>query len=160
MSVGHIYRYFENKDAVIVAIVDQDLQFAQETFDRMLQDPAGMPAAMLAGVEDGVVKMLDRQDAALFMEVMAEAARNPKVAQSARRHQEAVQTCMSLLFVGEDVDGSSFTSAQAVDLLMLVFSGLRIRAIQDPAADAAALAITIRAFMTQLLDAMRLSSNR
>ena len=127
MSVGHIYRYFENKDAVIVAIVEQDLELAQETIDSMLQDPAGVPAAMLAGVEDGVAKMLDRQNAALFMEVMAEAARNPKVARSARLQHEATQTCVGMLFQGDHVAGSTLTAAQAIDLLTLVFSGLRVR---------------------------------
>ena len=155
MSVGHIYRYFDNKEAVIIAIVERDLQLAKETIDRMLQDPAGVPAAMVAGVDEGVAKMLDRQDAALFMEVMAEAARNPRVAHSARQQHESAQDCLALLFKGEKVEGAtvgdgSFTSAQAVDLLTLVFSGLRVRAIQDPTADAAMLAATIKNFVSLL----------
>jgi len=151
MSVGHIYRYFENKEAVIVAIVDQDLQLAKETIDRMLQDPAGLPAAMLAGVDEGVAKMLDREDAALFMEVMAEAARNPKVAQSARLQHEAAQVCLAWLFQGKGAADGAFTSAQAIDLMSLVFSGLRVRAIQDPTADASVLATTIRALVVKLI---------
>ncbi len=150
MSVGHIYRYFENKEAVIVAIVDQDLQLAKETIDRMLQDPAGVPAAMLAGVDEGVAKMLDRGDAALFMEVMAEAARNPKVAQSARLQHEAAQNCVAWLFKNNAAADGAFTSAQAIDLMTLVFSGLRVRAIQDPTADASILAPAIRALVTSL----------
>jgi len=151
MSGGHIYRYFENKEAVIASIVAQDMQLARETFDRMMQDPAGMPAAMLAGVNEGVAKMLDRQDAALFMEVMAEAARNPKVAPSARLQHEAALDCVGSMFKDRVADGGRFTSAQAVDLLTLVFSGLRFRAIQDHGADAASLALTIRAFAADLM---------
>jgi AcrR family transcriptional regulator len=157
MSVGHIYRYFENKEAVIAAIVDEDLKSARETMARMTQDPAGVPAAILAGVDEGVAKMLDRADAALFLEVMAEAARNPKIAESAQLQHQSMRECLSWLFEGPPRPGARFSPRQAMDLMNLVFMGLRVRAIQDPGAKVADLVPTIRAFMAELTGAPDLS---
>ena len=151
MSVGHIYRYFDNKEAVITAIVAQDLEQARETIGEMLQDPTGVRAAMVAGVDRGVAKMLDRMDAALFLEVMAEAARHPKIAESARLQHEATRTCVGWLFDDGQVPPGRFTAAQAVDLMTLVFSGLRIRAIQDPDANVAELTETVRTLVRELI---------
>jgi AcrR family transcriptional regulator len=155
MSVGHIYRYFENKEAVIAAIVEEDLDQQRETINTMLQDPAGVRAAMVAKVDTGVAKMLDRMDAALFLEVMAEAARHPKIAESARLHHEAAQMCVGWLFEDNAAPSGRFTAAQATDLMTLVFSGLRIRAIQDPDADVVALTETVRALVSELIGAPR-----
>ena len=151
MSVGHIYRYFDNKEAVITAIVGQDLEQARETIDEMLQDPTGVRAAMVAGVDRGVAKMLDRMDAALFLEVMAEAARHPKIAESARLQHEATKMCVGWLFEDGRVPPGRFTAVQAVDLMTLVFSGLRIRAIQDPDADVTELTETVRTLVRELI---------
>jgi TetR/AcrR family transcriptional repressor of uid operon len=151
MSVGHIYRYFDGKEALISAIVERDLDEARDIFERMLNDPAGAPAAFLKGVGDGVAKMLDRQRAALFLEVMAEAARSPKIAISARRQHEAALTCVGALFADGREPCTRFSPAQAVDLMTLVFSGLRLRAIQDPEADVDVLTATIRTFLADLL---------
>ena len=151
MSVGHIYRYFDSKEAVIAAIVERDLEEARTLIEGMLQDPAGAPAAMLAAVGDGVAKMLDRPSAALFLEVMAEAARSPKIAVSARRQHEAALACVGSLFADGREPRARYSVAQAVDLMTLIFSGLRLRAIQDPEADADALAATIRTFLADLL---------
>jgi AcrR family transcriptional regulator len=153
MSVGHIYRYFENKEAIIAAIVEEDLQQARETIARITEDPAGLRAAMLASVDEGVAKMLDRADAALFLEVMAEAGRNANVAKSAARQHEAALECVRTLFPPDQQPAKPFTHDQAVDLLNLIFSGLRVRAIQDPAPDAARLTGAIRAFVAELIGA-------
>ncbi len=152
MSVGHIYRYFENKEAIIAAIVEEDLQQGRETIVRMTEDPAGRRAAILAGVDEGVAKMLHRADSALFLEVMAEAARNPKVARSAELQHQAALDCLGAILPKQDGAGP-FTREQAIDLLNLIFSGLRLRAIQDPDPNPARLTDAIRAFLAELVGA-------
>ena len=153
MSVGHIYRYFENKEAVIAAIAERDLEQSMARMQAMLQDPAGVPAAMLAGVDEGVAKMLNRPSAALFLEVLAEAARNPKVAESVRLQHEATLTCVGALLESGRGPQARYTMAQAMDLMSLVFTGLQVRAIQDPDARSEALSDTIRIFVRDLIGA-------
>ena len=151
MSVGHIYRYFENKEAVITAISERDLERSRETIEAMLNDPAGLSAAMLAGVDRGVAEMMDRPSAARFLEVMAEAARNSKVAESVRLQHEALLVCVRALFAESAARRGRYSVAEAVDLMGLIFNGLRIRAIQDPDADLAALSKAIRTFVADLI---------
>jgi AcrR family transcriptional regulator len=153
MSVGQIYRYFENKEEVIAAISERDLEQSMQDMRAMLEDPAGVSAALLAGVDQGVAKMLDRPSAALFLEVMAEAARNPKVAESVRLQYEATLICVGALVTGGQGPNARYTPAQAIDLMSLVFTGLRIRAIQDPDARAEDLAEAVRAFVRDLVGA-------
>src|SRR5690606_38156830 len=83
MSAGHIYHYFENKEAIIAAIAEQDL-------DRLLEMTAELRAArdILAAIAecsaDGVRDNLEPEEAALKLEIVAEAARNPRVAEIVR----------------------------------------------------------------------------
>ena len=79
MSPGHVYHYFENKEAIIAALVRQDL-------DRILDMTAGMRAspdvleAMVGRVAKGVGEKLDPREARLKLEIAAEASRNPNIA--------------------------------------------------------------------------------
>src|ERR1700735_1352434 len=54
MSVGHIYRYFENKEAIVAAIVERDLQETAAQFARMRASPQGVVAAMVDSLDDCV----------------------------------------------------------------------------------------------------------
>jgi AcrR family transcriptional regulator len=79
MSVGQIYRYFSNKETIIHAIVTRivakRLQWIARD-DSQPDMPTIIAERMLAGSPDE-----NRDDSILMLEVMAEATRNPAVAQ-------------------------------------------------------------------------------
>lgn len=82
MSVGQIYRYFPNKEAIIHAIVarivEHRLRWITESGD--IDDlPAFLARRFVYGSEDDL-----REDRILMLEVSAEASRNPVVANIAR----------------------------------------------------------------------------
>ncbi len=80
LSVGQIYRYFENKEAIIAAIVAQDLAEMREKFAEMESRPGNLVDALSEHLPEAVDKCFDLGRAALTLEVLAEASRNPKVA--------------------------------------------------------------------------------
>lgn len=80
LSVGQIYRYFENKEAIIEAIVEQDLAEKREKFAEFYQTPGDIAPYMVENCAGAIDRFWDRERAALMLEVLAEAARNPKVA--------------------------------------------------------------------------------
>lgn len=85
MSVGHIYRYFPSKEALIEAIVTQDLddqdldQLALDTAQGAAGDGEDLLASMAARSAHFVAQAADREHTALMLEILAETARNPRV---------------------------------------------------------------------------------
>jgi len=79
MSVGHIYRYFDSKDAIIIALVQRDCAQVEASLRRMIAS-AGNVETIITRLRKSIPWMLDRDRAAIFLEIHAEASRNPKIA--------------------------------------------------------------------------------
>ncbi|MBC9072959.1 TetR/AcrR family transcriptional regulator [Thauera sp. CAU 1555] len=138
MSAGHIYHYFENKEAIIAAIVEQDL-------DRLLTMTAELRAApdilsaIAACTADGVRDNLEAEEAALKVEIVAEAARNPRVAEIVRAADlrcrasviETLREHRRILGLDED---ETWLDAMA-ELFATMYDGLLIRAVRNPDID-------------------------
>jgi AcrR family transcriptional regulator len=78
MSVGQIYRYFPNKEAIVHAIVERIVEHRLEwiaTDSNTADLPSTLARILLHGHQDD-----SRDDQVLMMEVSAEATRNPEVA--------------------------------------------------------------------------------
>jgi AcrR family transcriptional regulator len=149
MSVGHIYRYFENKEAIIAAIVERDLRATADLFASFREAPEGVVAAMVAGVEECVEDAADQTGAALFLEVMAEAARNPKIAHMVASQQAATRHGLMALFAsGRAADLSGDQMEDLVDVLQLFMTGLRVRAAFEPDMDRERLVRLMRKIIT------------
>jgi len=87
MSAGHIYHYFENKEAIIAGIVAQDLDRALDITAQLRSSPDVLDA-VLGAVAGGVERSLDAEAAALKVEIVAEASRNEQVAGIVRAADE------------------------------------------------------------------------
>lgn len=138
MSPGHIYHYFANKEAIIEAIVAQDLErlLALHRELRSVSDPHG---AFLQQAAEGVQGKLDAKFAGLQLEIMAEAARNPGVADivtAADRNCRAglAETLRNIRRAAGFVDRET-TIAGMVEVLAAMFEGLQFRAIRNPEID-------------------------
>lgn len=153
MSVGHIYRYFENKEAIIAAIVERDLRATADQFARMREAPEGVVAAMVDGFDECVDQAADQVSAALFLEVMAEAARNPKVARMTANQQRATrQGLMALFASGRGGELGADQIEDLVDVLQLFMAGLRVRAAYDPDIDHERMVRLLRKIVTATPD--------
>lgn len=138
MSVGHIYRYFENKEAIIAAFVERDLRDTVEQFARMREAPDGAVAAMVDGLEECVDQVANKQSASVYLEVMAEAARNPKIAQMATANYNVTRSLLMSMFAsGRGGEMSETQIEDLTELLQMFIAGLRVRAVHDPDIDRA-----------------------
>jgi AcrR family transcriptional regulator len=154
MSVGHIYHYFENKEAIIGAIVEQDIADIATIFEEISRED-DILSAMMARADHGVECHTDPDAAALFHEIMAEAARNPKVAAIVRRADQIKrQVIMDLICKGRAMRGLS-TSAETLDgrmeILAAIFEGLSARIIRNPAMNREATLLVLKGVMERLL---------
>lgn len=89
MSPGHIYNLFENKDDIIAAIVERD---CEEVLQRIaaFQQEGALLQKMLGGIEQAIDDRSQVADAALQLEVLAEASRNPRLAAVVHRTEALV----------------------------------------------------------------------
>jgi len=155
MSPGHIYHYFENKEAIIAAIVAQDLE-SLLTLTAELRAACNVREALIERAAEGVADQLDTDSAALKLEIVAEAARNPRVAQIVRDadaacRRELAVTIRAIRRVAGHED-SPEAVADMGEVLACLFEGLLLRSIRNPGLDRQRVARRIQIAINDLLD--------
>jgi AcrR family transcriptional regulator len=152
LSVGQIYRYFENKEAIIAAIVAQDLAEMREKFAEMERQPGTLLDALEEHLPEGVEKCFDPKRGALALEVLAEAARNPKVAAIVRAADEQERAmARAMLDRSRKPEWSDAEFDARCETVGLIFDGLVMRAVNHPELDREALTAVLRTTMRHLL---------
>ncbi|HEY8553930.1 MAG TPA: TetR/AcrR family transcriptional regulator [Burkholderiales bacterium] len=154
MSTGHIYHYFENKEAIIADIVAQDMErtLAVTQALRAAPDPK---AAIVERAARGVQEVLDPSTAALQIEIVAEAARNPHIAGIVRSadavwREHVLETLRAVRQAGGDRDDDA-TLRGMVETIGAMFEGLRVRAIRNPDIDREAVMRLFRRIVDDLI---------
>lgn len=155
MSPGHIYHYFENKEAIIAAIVAQDLE-SLLTLTAELRAACNVRAALIERAAEGVADQLDPINAALKLEIVAEAARNPRVAQIVREADAACRRELAVTIRAIRRAAGHDDTPEAIDgmveVLASLFEGLLLRTIRNPALDRGRVAQRIQIAIDDLLD--------
>lgn len=151
MGVGHLYKVFKSKDAIMVALAERD-------FDEFMLHltPADAEAGLsvevfISRILDDLPWLLDRDRAALAQEVMTESTRNPSVAtvmsEIDRRFRGAVREIIEPIFVSnkeDEIEGK-------IDTMLMFMRALSTHAAHHPASNQKALAIGIEATLRTLL---------
>jgi AcrR family transcriptional regulator len=153
MSVGHIYRYFSGKDAIIAAIVREDVDEILCKMAEFPQDVSDLRAALVERASEGVAKAADPEQAALMIEIRAEAARNPAIRALVRESDDQVSHTMREIVaraVGRPLTPSDLDAR--VEMFHLIFQGLGLRSVVNPQSDHTALAQLIRRMIAAILE--------
>ena len=154
MSPGHIYNLFENKEDVIHAIVALDQAQWLDRIESLAHAP-DVARALLDEVAPGVEHTTALSCAALRLETVAEAGRNPRLAalvqatDTARRERIEALLKKAVAQQGFELDEAELR-ARATSLATM-FDGLIMRALRDPAMDKPALVRAIQHFVQTLL---------
>ena len=148
MSVGQIYRYFANKEAIVHAIVErivsQRLAWIASTA-RQIDLPRLLARRMFAD------EAVEKEDHALLLEVTAEATRNPVVADIVRTadrrlHAQAVEAVRQDYPQLSDADIST-----RVEFMAVLSEGTAFRRATEQPADPVLLAALYREVIERLL---------
>jgi AcrR family transcriptional regulator len=138
MSVGHIYHYFENKEAIIEAIVERDLTRMLAMLERFA-DADDAEEALVASVAESLAECSSQQRMLLRLEVLAEASRSPRIAArvrevdatARRRFLDALRTHPAFRDMSEaDLEARA-------DAIVALIEGLTLRALRNPDLDVA-----------------------
>jgi AcrR family transcriptional regulator len=152
LSVGQIYRYFANKEAIIAAIVARDMAEMSEKFSELQGGPEPMLEAILGKCATAVDALYDPTRAALMLEVAAEAARNPSVAaivKAADTEERRMQ--QDLLKQVLPPSCSERERLARGEVLSILFEGMSVRGVNNPDADREAISRVLRSVLRQLL---------
>ncbi|MDR1425201.1 MAG: TetR/AcrR family transcriptional regulator [Azoarcus sp.] len=154
MSAGHIYHYFENKEAIIAAIVERDLERLVVVWAE-LRASQDVRETMIRLSKDSVKDVTDVTTAGLRIEILSEAVRNKEIA---RVVQAADCCCMASLAqtmrIARQAGGKhddEETLAAMTEIIAAMFEGLMVRAIRNPNVDREHMAMMIQRVMRRII---------
>src|SRR5689334_19951468 len=132
ISVGLIYRYFENKEAVIAAMADRHKREIQEVLERAREAPTlleSLEILFTAHCCENSPKVLS----AFVVDLYAEASRNPQVANLVR---DVLQTSMDGVtdLIARSPEGKSadLTPGDLSELIFAVARGMLMYDVLQP----------------------------
>ncbi|NBC46708.1 MAG: TetR family transcriptional regulator [Gammaproteobacteria bacterium] len=160
MSTGHIYHFFASKEAIIAALIERKLAQSLELVSHF-ENAEDVFQAMLERVDQGLQERTDPAQAALELEILAEAARNPRVA-ALVREADAIRRERLMGVVrsarqnrtSRDTGNTSDKeddSAAVTEVVIALFEGLTARAVNNPTLERTALAQLLRQVLRALL---------
>lgn len=137
LSMGLLYRYFANKDALVMAFAELSRANSVALFEALAT--SADPKRDLAGVVDAILgEVLDPALLRLQMEVMAEACRNDTLMASLRREDALARDALLASIEALSKRGLAKPAVPApalVELLNALFEGLTVRLAMQPDLD-------------------------
>lgn len=153
LSVGQIYRHFENKEAIIEAIVERNaVEFARHIDSLRNQD--GKLSSDLAAIFSTALHHKQREDwPSLRLEITAEASRNPRVAQIVRKAVDQERDhFLSLLSARCASVSDEATLLARYEILCMLFDGMSMRTVTSSRASAPKVVELLEHLVTEIVD--------
>jgi TetR/AcrR family transcriptional regulator, repressor for uid operon len=151
MSVGVIYRYFANKEAIIEAIVANDLAEMRAKFAEWEATPDDkLLDTVLEVLEHAVEHKYMCGNAAMALEVLAEAGRNPRVAAIVQAADVQERELGRSLCRRLNPEADARELDIRGEIIGMLFDGMMIRAISNPDIDRKALLAGLKPVMRSL----------
>ena len=154
MSAGHIYNYFESKEAIIESIIEKDMEEMFSIFQQFEDHPGDVLAALLDGLNIGVQRHMDTGACVVDLDMMAEAGRNVKVASLLRDMDTQARGRMRQLLTSERSalkDNDELELESRINVIFSMMAGLLLRKLLYPELTEKTVLIALRPAMKTLL---------
>lgn len=140
MSVGHIYRYFSGKEAIIAAIVQEQVGLALSSFPANNIEAGDVPGMLRQTTRRAARRGFDREWSVLMHEIRAEATRNDAIADIVRAADtEVASRVYQLVVAGFPSNAVPDDIDQRIAMLGLAIEGVTFRAVAQPLMDVRAI---------------------
>jgi TetR/AcrR family transcriptional repressor of uid operon len=153
MSPGHLYHYFDSKEAIIEALYDLRTERAEAALAELTPNTDLIIA--LTGWLDRRMKDVRAHGSSIGLEMSAESARNPTIAKISSRADRSVRELLSrLVREGQErgqVDSGLDPDSGAAVLHSIIFGLNRLGAIRDPGFDLTAASATLKLLIERFL---------
>jgi TetR/AcrR family transcriptional regulator, repressor for uid operon len=153
MSPGHIYHYFDSKEAIIAAIVERDMEEMME-WTEMFYSSDDILQSMIDGVSCGVEANTNHENAALMLEILAESARNPQIAETVQKSNQVGNQRLTDLLIKDMRQRKTESNVNVqvkTELIAAMFDGLLLRSVHNPKLNKDDLIVLMRKVMLFVL---------
>lgn len=136
ISAGHLYHYFENKEAILGAIAEIALEQAADHFSRMITGAEPMTA--LKSYLERIRGFGTDGSHRLVLDLFSEANRNDALAAVLQRHSQGMKNLLAEVLRQGQALGQvdpSLDADTAASILIGVFDGAKIMPVRDPELD-------------------------
>jgi AcrR family transcriptional regulator len=138
MSAGLMYRYFQNKNAIIKAIVYRQLEFGRRSLEE-IKSPEDLVEGILQAIERWHSDSSDQMSAPLFLEISAEATRDPEIAAIVAEADTLIRNhlrdAMHRTAASKEIYQDPRRAGARMLLLLSVVEGLAVRSCREPTLD-------------------------
>lgn len=154
MSAGLIYRYFENKRAIILAIIERQLQEKRANIASLQtsSDLAGRIDQLFAGWRESDPRAMNP---VLFLEMSAEASRDPEIARALGNADRLSRSDFSAWLKQLAAKSGRKVTDREIErrsfALQCFIEGMLIRVVREPDLDPAVLARSVEMFLPQVV---------
>lgn len=156
MSAGHIYHYFDSKDAIVEAIAKREEHDISELAWRIEGDTAGGSVAerLMRLVDDSIDRFLDPQYVQLHLELAAEGSRNPAIHRILKQSDGIVikQFLAAAERVGLPRGINRDEMKRRMMMISTVFNGIMVRVATGQSADRKSTVRLVKRLIKSLLD--------
>jgi AcrR family transcriptional regulator len=153
ISPGHLYHYFDDKDAIINAMAEERLQEITAHLERSVDRPGSMVAGILSEI-DRLARSEGAANSALLFEMLAEAVRRRPVAKTLRAFSRQVRTVLADLLqrgqVRGEIDNKIDPDIAAIALIGIM-DAFRALALRYPEVDTAKATTVLKLLASRLL---------
>ncbi|GAW40413.1 HTH-type transcriptional repressor AcnR [Brevundimonas sp. SH203] len=153
VSSGKLFHYFENKRALMLAVVEDQGQRLQSHLDLLVKE-ADAAEAVLGFMDDILSLASDGAETRLILEIAAEAARDQAVAALVRDQDSCLSNGLESLVARAVAVGAAkpmLSERQTADLLMLMIDGVFSRVSSNSSFDPEAERAPLRKVLAMVL---------
>lgn len=153
MSAGLIYRYFDSKSAIILAIIERQLNVARSRIAQ-LRNSTDLVAAIIESQVSDQRRNPEAMSSALFLEMSAEATRDPQIGAALSAFDTTIRADLTDWLARSEAQGghglpSEVAKARALMLVCLI-EGLKVREAREPQLDPSLVAQGLEALLPAL----------
>jgi AcrR family transcriptional regulator len=153
MSPGLMYRYFENKNAIIRAIIERQLESGRRVLEE-IKSPEDLVEGILNAIERWHSDSSDQMSAPLFLEISAEAVRDPEIKTIVREADLLIKNhlreAMQRTAASKAMYRDQRKANTRVLLLLSVVEGLAVRSCREAELDRDMLRNALTRFIADL----------
>jgi TetR/AcrR family transcriptional regulator, repressor for uid operon len=150
ISPGHLYHYFESKDAIIAAMADARLEGASERFKQEVHGGGSVISALQSEFEQPA----NPAQSALFFEMLAESRRNPAIGKILHGRSRSMRNLIAEVIRHGQVQGEIQPALHPETAAMAILGLMDARkavSLHDPKQDAKKVTALFKLFINGLL---------